>query len=977
VITAPANLNRSQLRAVEHTGGPLLVLAGPGTGKTGVLVARIAHLVANRGVSPDRILALTFSRRAADGMRVRVKDRVPEAAFVDARTFHSFALSVVRRHAGTLGLRRAPEIIPTGEQWALVSDLLSQENAEEWGLAPGVFDRPATVREVYDLLLRAQEHLLGPEDLRDLAAKFDKPYLARAGDVLGRFQKRLAEAAKVDYEGVVRLALKLLEEGNPARGELAGRYDHVLVDEFQDTNRGQLELVRRLVPGDRPNVFCVGDDAQSIYGFRGARIENVREFGEHFPHAEEVHLRTNYRSSSGIVTLAEEAIRADGERGEREKQNVDSSRPGTVLYKIAGSPREEGEWVSDRIVELNRAYGIPFEEIAVLRRSLLDAGPMVEALASRGIPVDLPAATQSSSAHHLATLLAAVGGEAPDPIPASRALTIPLAGVSPAAARAIRASSEAANRSVFELVASGDSVGGVPEEEMERARAVVRAVRSAAMEESFSRKVQTLWKGLPGTRELFERHAEDAEAARALMDATSFLRSASAYASMSRGPTVGGFLRAGRMLHEDSDTWAPSSPPVEGAVRVLTVHASKGLEFEAVLVSGLSDGRFPVRARGVRLVDQGLLAGGEPTARTDLERRHLNEERRLLYVAITRAKTYLYLSGVEESAEDGAKASPFLRDLEDHLIELAEKAKTRRFWTSREEAIEELRRIACDEEASRSARFAACRALAGMGEDPLRWWRFAKPTPNTRPESTPLELEAGEIVAHMGCPRRAFMQRLARTGVGHGMRGRMRFGSAFKDGFRRYLRGEHDSLEQAAVAAVQDRDFGGAAITEYWRRQATQTAGACEAWARNLREKLVSEGGDFEISVGDHTLRGGHDAIFDEEGERVLVRIKTGKNPVSKADAAADPELALTALGAEADGARLEYPRKFAYGAPAKRDFGPREGWREDWQTQTEHAFVEIGLGEFPARPRSESLCDRCAFVSICPLHAEEEPWLG
>jgi superfamily I DNA/RNA helicase len=974
---ARLTLNADQLRAVEHTVEPLLVLAGPGTGKTGVLVARIAHLVADRGVSPGRILALTFSRRAAEEMHSRVKDRVPEAAFIETRTFHSFALSVVRRHSAALGLSRAPEIIPTGEQWALVSDLLLDEDPADWGLAPGAFDRPATVREVYDLLLRAQEHLHGPEDLSALAQEFHRPYLERAGVVLARFRERLSRAARVDYEGVVRLALDLLADGSLVQRELSGRYEHVLVDEFQDTNRSQLELVRRLVPGDRPNVFCVGDDAQSIYGFRGARIENVRKFEEHFPNAREVHLRTNYRSADGIVSLAEAAIRGDGEREGRDRQTVHTEKPGTVLYKVAGSPREEGEWIAERVVELNRAHGVPFEEIAILRRSLLDAQPLADALAARGVPVDLPAAARGSTARHLAALLLATDGAEPDTKTASMALTTPLAGISPAAARSLRVSAEASGRSLFELVSSGDSVGGVPEEEIERARAVVRAVREAGAQEEFAEKVEALWKALPGTRELFERHAEDAEAARELMDAMAFLRSARAYASVSQKPTVEGFVRAGKMLHDDSDTWAPAAPPAEGAVRVLTVHGSKGLEFEAVFVSGLTDDRFPVRARGVQLVDQGLLSGRGPTPRADLESRHLSEERRLLYVAITRAKTYLYLTGVEESAEDGAKASPFLRELEDRLIELAEKSRPRRFWTSREEAVEELRRTACDKTMPIEIRFAACRALAQMGEDPQAWWRYARPTPERSPEPVPLQLDAGEIVAHMNCSRRAFMEGLAGGGTRQGMRGKMRFGSAFKNGFRRYLDGEYDTLEEATVAAVEATNFGGPAITEYWRRQAVRTAASCEEWARDLREKLLSTGGSYELAFGDHTLRGHHDIVVEESGARVLIRVKTGKTATSGADAAADPEIALAALGAGADEARLEYPRHFSYGKPAKRPLSTGEGWQELWRAEAQRAFEEISGGEIPPRPRSEKMCESCAFINICPLHAEDEPWLG
>lgn len=594
MISAGPDLNADQLRAVEHPAGPLLVLAGPGTGKTGVLIERISHLVGERNVNPERVLALTFSRRAADEMRNRTTARVPEAEKVEVRTFHSFALSVVRRHAGALGLRSAPEIVPTGEQWALVSDILGDEDPAAWGLPPGAFERPATVREVYDLLLRAQEHLLEPTRLRELGDKTGRPYLDRAGGVLRRYRDRLGSASKADYEGVVQYALRLLIPGGKTAAEISGLYDHVLVDEFQDTNRSQMELLKRLMPGEKPNVFCVGDDAQSIYGFRGARIQNVREFEDRFPGAREIHLRTNYRSAAHIVSLAEQAIAGDESRPPRDPQTVSSvGKLGTVLHRVAVSPREEGGWIADRIVELTQGEGVPREEIAVLRRSLLDAAPLVEALASRGIPVDVSVSPGGSSARHLATLLAACAD--PDPTPASGALVSPLCGVSAEAARALRVSAEASGRSVFGLLRSGDSVGGVPEEEMEGARAVVRAADEAGREESFAANVDSLWKGLPATKDLFERHAEDEEAARALTDALAFVRSAHAYARMSQRPTVQGFLRAGKMLHEDSDTWAPSAPPAEGAVRLLTVHGSKGLEFEAVFVSGLVDERFPIR----------------------------------------------------------------------------------------------------------------------------------------------------------------------------------------------------------------------------------------------------------------------------------------------------------------------------------------------------------------------------------------------
>ncbi|HEX2741441.1 MAG TPA: ATP-dependent DNA helicase [Rubrobacter sp.] len=980
---ASLDLNIDQLKAVEHPGGPLLVLAGPGTGKTGVLVARISHLVGERDVRPGRVLALTFSRRAADEMRARVTARLPEAEKVEVRTFHSFALSVVRRHAGSLGLRSAPEIVPTNEQWALVSDILGTEDSESWGLPHGAFERPATVREVYDLMLRAQEHLHGPKALRELGEETGRPYLVRAGAVLERYIDRLKWTTMTDYEGVVQYALRLLMPGGRTAGEISGLYDHVLVDEFQDTNRSQMELLKRLMPGESPNVFCVGDDAQSIYSFRGARIENVREFGERFPGAREIHLRTNYRSAAHIVSLAEQAIAGDESRPRRDPQNVASIKKlGTVLHKVASSPREEGEWISDRIVELTQGQGVPREEIAILRRSLLDAAPLVDALASRGVPVDMAVSPGGSSARHLATLLAASDGEEPDPTPAASALVSPLCGVAPEAARALRAASEASGRPVFGLVRSGDSVVGIPDGEIEKARAVVQTVDAAAQEDSFAAKVDALWKGLPATKGLFESHAQEQESALALTDALSFVRSAHAYARMSQRPSVDGFLRAGKMLHEDSDTWAPSAPPAEDAVRLLTVHGSKGLEFEAVFVSGLVDERFPIRPRGVRFVDPGLLSSGTPTPRALLDQSHMFEERRLFYVALTRAKTYLFLTGVEERSEDGMKASPFLRELEDRLVELAESARPRRFWVSREEAIEELRRATCDQELPEPSRFAAARALAQMGERPLGedgvdgWWRYLEQTEGSQAFPELGDLRARELLLHLDCPRRAFMERVSSGPARRGGTGRMAFGSVFGDGLRRFLEGDGESLRDAVLASVEERDFGGPAFKEYWRRQALDAVASCEAWAHETRENLVTPNGEWEIEVGGHKVHGRHGPLVEESGERVLVRVRTGKNPMKHAEAAVDPDLALTALGAEVDRAKYVYPRKLSYGAPAERELDTSEGL-EGFRAKAAAAVAEMELGEIPARPRSAEICGRCAFISICPLHMEDEPWAG
>ena len=205
----------------------------------------------------------------------------------------------------------------------------------------------------------------------------------------------------------------------------------------------------------------------------------------------------------------------------------------------------------------------------------------------------------------------------------------------------------------------------------------------------------------------------------------------------------------------------------------------------------------------------------------------------------------------------------------------------------------------------------------------------------------------------------------------------MLFGTVFGDGLRRFLDGEGESLRDAVLASVEERDFGGPAFKEYWRRQALDAVASCEAWARETRERLVSSGGEWEIEVGGHPVRGRHGPVVEESGERVSLRVSTGKSPMKKADAAVDPELTLVALGTGVDRARYVYPRKLSYGKPAERELDTSEGWDQAFQTEAAAAVAEMEAGESLARPRSAEVCGRCAFISICPLHMEDEPWAG
>ncbi len=263
-----------------------------------------------------------------------------------------------------------------------------------------------------------------------------------------------------------------------------------------------------------------------------------------------------------------------------------------------------------------------------------------------------------------------------------------------------------------------------------------------------------------------------------------------------------------------------------------------------------------------------------------------------------------------------------------------------------------------------------------MEERPQRWWRYVEQTAGSPAPAELGDLRARELLLHLDCPRRAFMERISTGPATRVGTGRMVFGSVFGDGLRRFLEGEEESLREAMLASVEARNFGGPAFKEYWRRQALEAVASCESWAREIRERLITPGEEWEIEVEGHTVSGRHGPVVEESGEHVLLRVKTGKNPMSKMEAAVDPDLALSALGADTDRARYVYARKLSYGAPAERELDTSDGL-ERFKEQAAAAVAEMEAGEIPARPRSADICDRCAFISICPLHMEDEPWAG
>jgi DNA helicase II / ATP-dependent DNA helicase PcrA len=602
-------LNDAQFAAVRKTDGPVLIFAGAGSGKTRVLTHRIAHLLEALQVAPERILAVTFTNKAAGEMKSRLQAMAgPVARDIWVGTFHAMCARILRRDGTRIGIERSFAIIDDADQRQLVKEILDDLDYDERHLSAG-----ACLAEID----KAKNALLWPEQYAQTQTSFVGERIA---NVYSEYQRRLAESNSLDFDDLIVRTIDLLERDKETREKYQHRFEYVLVDEYQDVNAAQYRLVA-LLAGHHGNITVVGDDDQSIYSWRGSDYRMILRFEEDFPGAAIFKLEENYRSSGRILEAANKLVANNRTRAPKRLFTSRGEGEPITLYPAA-TERDEARYVVEKIKSMVRD-GAAYRDFVVLYRTNAQSRVFEEALLAEGIPYRVIGGVGFYARAEIKDVIAYLRYivNSSDGIAFKRIVNVPRRGIGQQTLTALVQAANAARISVGEAIFNSDLLrSAVPKKlkELERFADLIAELRAFSETAGVADFVVAAMERSGYVREL---QSEDSHEARArLENLAELVGVAREYEASGDDPSLAGFLSNVALVSDLDALEADAS-----YVTLMTLHSAKGLEFPAVFLTGLEEGVFP-------------------HSRTLTEPSELEEERRLAYVGITRAIDRLFLT---------------------------------------------------------------------------------------------------------------------------------------------------------------------------------------------------------------------------------------------------------------------------------------------------------------------------------------------
>lgn len=610
-------LNPEQLEAVNYTGGPCLIIAGAGTGKTKTLTCKVAKLIAD-GVSPSRILAVTFTNKAAQEMRERIEALVPgNSSRIWIHTFHSFAVRILRHNAAALKLNKDFVIYDETEQKKIITLALEEM---------GVKEAKKEINYYVSVISRAKDDMLDPESFFVHAHASNNPRRIQAAEVYKRYQRKLTAAGALDFGDLLMKVVELFKTNQDVLAYYQDFFKYILVDEYQDTNHTQYTLTKALAAKHR-NLCVVGDPDQSIYSWRGANIRNIMEFERDFKDAKVITLERNYRSTQVILDASNKLIRKNKNRREKTLySNVLSGEPITVR-ELSGEG-EEARWVCNQIQTMVEEDGINLNDVAVFYRTNAQSRNFEDTFRRYQMPYKLIGAVKFYDRKEIKDVLsyAKLLVNPNDTVSLLRVINTPKRGFGQSAQDSLTAYAAQKDISLYKALKEQDFIDSLKPVARRAAREFMDLFESLYLEMTVSTPSELF-------SQLIERSGYE-QALRAEIekdpDAENRLRNIGELAGAVKDyeercvkeetePSLSGYLQEVSLISGAEEV----SGSLNGAVTLMTVHLAKGLEFPAVFVTGLEEGLFPLNGKDD----------------DDME-----EERRLCYVAMTRAKKYLYMT---------------------------------------------------------------------------------------------------------------------------------------------------------------------------------------------------------------------------------------------------------------------------------------------------------------------------------------------
>ncbi|HXZ61528.1 MAG TPA: UvrD-helicase domain-containing protein [Acidimicrobiales bacterium] len=629
------DLTLPQRAAVEHRGGPLLIVAGAGSGKTRVLTRRIAHLLATGDAPPWGILAITFTNKAADEMRSRVLELVgPAADKMWVSTFHSACLRILRTNADRLGYRSAFTVYDDTDSRRLVEVITAELGFDQKRLPS---------RAVQGVISQAKSELVDFETFREEAHAGPDPFRKRIADVYVQYQQRLHAANALDFDDLLMATANLLQACDDVREAYQERFRHILVDEFQDTNHAQNEIVK-LLGEAHGNVCVVGDSDQSVYRWRGADIRNILEFERAFPNVTTILLEQNFRSTQTILDAANAVIANNIGRQPKELFTVGDTGGPIKRYR-AEDERDEAAWVSSEILRLHASEGLSWGDVAVFYRTNAQSLPLETSMKFSGIPYKVVGGAKFYDRREIKDVLAYIRvlANPDDEVSARRIVNVPKRGIGDTSVARLAAwaqiegvtFSEAIDRAA-EAGLSGKALKGA-----EALAALLAELRPLVHTVNPADFVQLVADRTGYLAELVAEHTHEADGR--IENLAELATQAADF------DDVTGFLETVALVADSDELESDGT-----RVSLMTLHTAKGLEYPAVFVVGLEEGIFP-HFRSL----------SEPS--------ELEEERRLFYVGITRARRHLAISHAWSRTTWGrtqaAMPSRFVTEVPSHLVE--------------------------------------------------------------------------------------------------------------------------------------------------------------------------------------------------------------------------------------------------------------------------------------------------------------------